>query len=127
MATEKITLERIIELQKKYGVTSTQKGIDNGQCWHFEGSQGRLAMSCLKSGICILPEQHEYDAYGNYVPSRNDLQDGTQGTLGLAQEFWQTIEDGDDENIDYLHDTFGNNDDDSFCDVFANYDIDDED
>jgi len=101
-----MTLERIIELQKDYGVTGTQKGINTGEIWKFEGSVGRFAMEMIEGGVCFLPEERTQDYYGNVIPSRNDLQPGTKGTLENAENFWQKVEDGDFEAIEYLEGTF---------------------
>jgi hypothetical protein len=95
-----MTLERITELQNKHGMTQMQNLIESGEVWKFEGSMGRKAMSLLESGACFLPEEDTQDYYGNIVPSRNRLQEGTKGTLGNSQNFWQGVEDGVIE-IDY--------------------------
>lgn len=102
-----ITIERITELQKAYGVTATQNGINSGQCWHMEGSVGRFAMSMLEAGVCVLPEERKRDYYGSTIPSRNDLKPGTSGTLLNSQNFWQRVEDGDFETIESLEENFG--------------------
>lgn len=54
--------------------------INNGTAWHFEGAVGREAMDLLDAGHCMLPQQAYRDAYGNRVPSRDDLEPGTKGT-----------------------------------------------
>ena len=91
----KLTLEQITTLQKMYGVTSLQNKINNGMAWKLEGSFGRAAMSALEDGACMLPEERHSDCYGTTVPSRNDLEPGTKGTLLNSQNFWQKVEDGD--------------------------------
>jgi hypothetical protein len=101
-----ITLERIIEMQKSYGVTQTQEGINSGQCWLMEGSVGRFAADCLRIGVCMLPENRNRDYYGNTVPSRNDIEKGSNGSLENAQEFWQKVEDGDYECEEFLLSAF---------------------
>lgn len=63
--------------------------IDNGTAWKMEGSCGRAAMAALESGACFLPEQAYSDYWGNRVPSRNDLKEGTKGTLSNAVAFWE--------------------------------------
>ncbi len=101
-----MNIERITELQKQYGVYGTQKGINSGEIWKFEGSTSRFAMEMLESGICILPEEETSDYYGNFIPPRNVLKPGTKGTLKNAENFWQRVEDGDFEAIDFLEMTF---------------------
>lgn len=84
--------------QKKAGTGSAweyqyphamQALIDSGNAWKMEGSCGRAAMDALESGACFLPEQANLDYWGNRIPSRNDLKDGTKGTLGNAVAFWE--------------------------------------
>jgi len=83
--------------QKKAGTGSAweydrphvmQTLIDNGTAWKMEGSCGRAAMQALESGACFLPEQASKDYWGNRIPSRNELKDGTKGTLGNSVAFW---------------------------------------
>jgi hypothetical protein len=102
-----ITIEQIRELQKGYRVAGIQESIENGQCWQMEGSTGRFAMQCLEAGICFLGEKPRYDYYGNFVPPRGMLEEGSKGSLGNAQNFWQRVQDGDFEVIDALEEMFG--------------------
>ena len=101
-----ITLERITEMQKAYGVTQTQEMINNGECWRMDGSVGRFVADCLRIGVCMLPEHRNRDYYGNIVPSRNDIEKGSNGSLENAQEFWQKVEDGDYECEEFLLSSF---------------------
>jgi hypothetical protein len=91
---EKLTVEQITELQKQYGMTQMQDYINNGMAWKLEGSVGRAAMAMLESGACMLPEKQHKNYYGNIVPSRNDLKEGTKGTLLNSQRFWEMVENG---------------------------------
>lgn len=102
-----ITIEQIRELQEGYKVTATQKGIESGDIWKFEGSVGRMAMTCLEAGICFLGENPTYDYYGNFIPARGMLKMATKGSLENAQEFWQRVFDGDFETIEALEEMFG--------------------
>ncbi len=101
-----LTIEKIKELQESYGVTNTQKGIESGDIWKFEGSVGRFAMECLEAGICFLGDEVTFDYYGSRIPCRDEIYSG-KGTLENAQEFWQRVWDGDFETIDSLEDCFG--------------------
>lgn len=89
-----ISLEDILQLQKEYGFDEIQKHIDSGQCWLLEGSFGRKAMSLLESGACMLPNEFKKDYYGNTIPSREVIKDGTKGSLGNSKQFWQGVIDG---------------------------------
>lgn len=102
-----LTFAQITKLQKAYGVSGMQEAINNGQCWKMEGSTGRFAMSCLESGVCMLPVQPKYDCCGNRVPSRNDLKQGTKGTFLNSVRFWNQVLDGEMDAIEWLEETFG--------------------
>lgn len=92
-----MNLERITELQKENGLEDIQEKINSGLVWKLEGSYGRTAMSLLESGACLLPTESHNDYYGNRVPSRDDLQDGTKGTLQNSINFWEKVEEGEIE------------------------------
>ena len=102
-----LTFRQITKLQKDYAVSGMQESINNGGCWKMEGSAGRFAMSCLDSGVCMLPIQPKFDYYGNRVPSRNDLKQGTKGTFQNSVNFWNRILDGEMDAIEWLEETFG--------------------
>lgn len=96
-----ITIERISELQKEYGLEKAQSLVNSGQIWGFEGSVGRAAMDALEAGLLMLGENRTSDYYGSTIPARTDLKDGTKGTLGNSQRFWGLVEDGDDGATEY--------------------------
>jgi len=89
-----MTLEQIIESQEAHGLTETQNRINDGSIWKFEGSVGRNAMALLESGACMLPLVKTYDAYGNMLPSRDMLKDGTKGTIQNSINFWKGVDNG---------------------------------
>lgn len=90
-----MTIERITELQAATGLTEMQNMINSGQAWLMEGSYGRAAMANLESGACYLPQERHNDFYGNTVPSRDDLAQGTKGTLENSINFWERFDDGE--------------------------------
>ena len=102
-----ITIEEIRELQTGYNVAETQKGIESGSIWKFEGSVGRFAMTCLEAGICFLGDEPTTDYYGNQIPARHMLEQSTKGGLENSQEFWQRVSDGDCDTIEALENMFG--------------------
>lgn len=61
-----------------------QRRINDGSIWKFEGSAGRAAMSAIESGYCILGRDGHRDYYGNYIPSRSQVERGTKGSTGYA-------------------------------------------
>jgi hypothetical protein len=83
-----MTLRDIKKLQKDFGFDGIQQLINSGTAWKMEGSIGRSAMNALESGACYLPTVAHFDAYGNRVPSRKDLKDGTKGTALNSKRFW---------------------------------------
>ena len=58
-----------------------QELINSGQAWTLEGAVGREAMALIEAGQCILGPQGHYDYWGNYVPSRYEVEPGTKGSL----------------------------------------------
>lgn len=61
-------------------VAMFQRMIDDGVVWHFQGSYGRQAMALIEAGRCMLGPHGCRDYYGNYVPSRTEVQPGTKGS-----------------------------------------------
>lgn len=101
-----MTIERITELQEMHGLKQMQDLINSGDAWKMEGSYGRAAMANLESGACMLPTESHRDYWGNTVPSRDMLQDGTKGTLQNSINFWTAVEDG----TIVLEDEYGDDD-----------------
>lgn len=104
---KQLTFRQIAKLQKAYNVVRMQESINSGTCWKMESSQGRFAMSCLESGVCMLPLEPKNDYYGNRVPSRDMLKAGTKGTFLNCSNFWNRVMEGDFDAIDWLEETFG--------------------
>lgn len=67
-------------------VAAMQSLIDSGQVWSLQGSYGRQAMAMIEAGLCTLGTKGHKDAYGNYVPSRDEVQAGTKGSVEYARE-----------------------------------------
>ncbi|MCX6304395.1 MAG: hypothetical protein NT040_05470 [Bacteroidetes bacterium] len=103
---KQLTFLQIAKLQKTYNVKQMQEMINDGSCWRREGSTGRFAMSCLESGVCMLPLEPKVDYYGNGVPSRNMLKPATKGTFLNCNQFWARVYEGDVETIEWLEETF---------------------
>jgi hypothetical protein len=62
-----------------------QELINSGAAWTLEGSVGRAAMACINSGCCVLGEVGHIGCWGNYVPSRTEVQAGPKGSLEYAE------------------------------------------
>lgn len=85
-----MTIKEITEFQEEFGLAELQGLINSGLAWQMEGSVGRLAMGALESGACYLPTKTYKDYYGNVIPDRNLLEDGSKGTLLNSKRFWES-------------------------------------
>ncbi len=63
---------------------SLQATINSGLVWRLEGAAGRGAMNAIESGMAILGIVGHRDYYGNYVPSRSEVDPGTKGSVAYA-------------------------------------------
>lgn len=59
---------------------SIQRAINSGM-WGLQGSYGRAMMDAISSGYCILGKTGARDYYGNYIPSRDEVKEGTKGSI----------------------------------------------
>ncbi len=66
-------------------VNNLQELIDSGMASRLEGSVGRAAMRAIEDGECVLGEIGHKDYWGNYVPSRYEVEAGTKGSMEYAQ------------------------------------------
>lgn len=60
--------------------TELQKAINSGVAWSFQGSYGRAMMDAIASGYCLLGKAPARDYWGNRIPSRDEVQEGTKGS-----------------------------------------------
>jgi hypothetical protein len=63
---------------------SVQRAINDG-LWAFQGSYGRTMMDAIKSGYCLLGKRSFTDYWGNHVPSRFQVVDGTVGSPSFVK------------------------------------------
>jgi len=84
-------IDFIHEKQKEHECYWMQEMVTNGAAWFMEGSIGRVAMAGLTTGEFFLPEVGCRDFYGNYVPSRDELEPGSKGTLDNAYQYWSEV------------------------------------
>ena len=63
-----------------------QELINSGMAWKLEGSVGRTAMSLIESGHCMLGGEGHRDYWGNYIPSRFEVEAGTKGSPEFCAE-----------------------------------------
>lgn len=60
----------------------------SGGAWAqpLEGSVGRSMMAALEAGIVVLGPTAQRDYWGNRIPSRYDVVDGSLGSISYANE-----------------------------------------
>jgi hypothetical protein len=61
-----------------------QRAINSGTAWSFQGSYGRAMMDAIKAGACMLGKTPARDYYGNRIPSRDEVQEGTKGSYAYV-------------------------------------------
>lgn len=64
---------------------SIQRAINSG-AWSFQGSYGRTMMDAIKSGYCLLGRERAKDYWGNTIPSRDDVKQGTKGSFEFVAD-----------------------------------------
>ena len=60
--------------------------VNSGTCWKLQGSYGRAAMDAIEAGWVALGVEPHVDYYGNPVPSRFEVKDGTKGSTNFVRE-----------------------------------------
>lgn len=67
-------------------IIQVQQLINSGLAWNLEGSVGRACMSAIENGDAMLgPTQHR-DYWGNLIPARTDVKEGTKGSHGFVAD-----------------------------------------
>jgi hypothetical protein len=59
--------------------------VNTGDAWRLEGSVGRAAMAAIEAHLIALGEQAHRDYYGSRIPSRHEVQPGTDGAAEYAR------------------------------------------
>lgn len=62
-----------------------QRQINAGS-WGLQGSHGRAMMQSINGGYCMLGTKRAKDYYGNTIPARDDVMDGTKGSREFVVE-----------------------------------------
>ena len=62
---------------------SVQRAINSGM-WGLQGSYGRTMMDAIKSGRCMLGANSACDYWGNRIPSRTEVMQGTKGSYDFV-------------------------------------------
>lgn len=74
------TIENNISSTDEEFYMSLQRAINSGIGWQMQGSYGRAMMDAINSGYCMLGRDQCRDYYGNTIPSRDDVKQGTKGS-----------------------------------------------
>ncbi len=75
-----LAIEGEAETEEEY-FEALQRAINSGSAWSFQGSYGRSMMDAITSGRCLLGKTDARDYYGNHIPSRTQVVNGTKGSL----------------------------------------------
>jgi hypothetical protein len=73
---------------------SIQRAINTG-AWSLQGSYGRTMMEAITYGYCLLGKSSARDYWGNTIPSRDDVKEGSKGSYdyvsGLRGADWAKL------------------------------------
>jgi hypothetical protein len=64
---------------------SIQRAINAG-LWALQGSYGRTMMGAIEDGACLLGTKAARDYWGNRIPSRDEVQQGTKGSFDYVAD-----------------------------------------
>jgi hypothetical protein len=64
---------------------SIQRAINSG-AWSLQGSYGRAMMDAINAGRCVLGKARARDYWGNTIPSRDDVKQGTKGSYDFVAD-----------------------------------------
>lgn len=71
------------ETSEQEEALSLQRAINSGM-WGLQGSYGRAMMGAIEAGRAMLGPKDARDYYGNHIPSRTQVQEGTKGSRGFV-------------------------------------------
>lgn len=57
-----------------------QRSINSLTAWRLQGSIGRSLMGAIDAGEAMLGHEDTRDYYGNHIPSRHQVEEGTKGS-----------------------------------------------
>lgn len=73
-----LAIEGEAETEEDYYL-AIQRAINSG-AWSLQGSFGRAMMDAIESGRCLLGAKGARDYWGNYIPAREQVKEGTKGS-----------------------------------------------
>ena len=80
-----LTIEADEDASEEDEVRALQALINSGT-WGLQGSMGRAMMDAIEAGCCALGEQPSRDYWGNRIPSRYEVEEGTKGSVSFVEE-----------------------------------------
>jgi hypothetical protein len=90
----------IMNLEQRDNLTAAEISIGmqalvNAGMWGLQGAYGRSMMRQIEVGNIMLGRWHTQDAYGNFIPSRFMVKEGTKGSRAyVAQRCgWEWVRD----------------------------------
>lgn len=61
-------------------MVTMQRVINDGSGWKMQGSMGRAMSEAINAGQCMLGVKGHHDYYGNYIPSRTEINEDGEGS-----------------------------------------------
>lgn len=74
------------ELSPEAEAVILQKLINSGDGWRLQGAYGRAMIAAIKSGRCLLGSNSARDAYGHYIPARDEVPEGAVGSRQFVED-----------------------------------------
>ena len=65
-------------------IKACQTLINSGSAWTLEGHVGRTCMQAIADGACMLGTRRQIGPFGDRIPSRFDVVEGTRGSRGYV-------------------------------------------
>ena len=88
------TIEHEHDSEEQY-FAAIQRAINDGTAWKFQGSYGRAMMDAIECGRCMLGVRAAFDYYGNRIPGRSEVKEGTKGSLEYVRansgDYWADL------------------------------------
>lgn len=78
-----IDIESEMEASAEQRLLALQRAINSGM-WSLQGSYGRAMMAAIEDGQCMLGTHSARDYWGNYIPSRDEVKEGTKGSRAFV-------------------------------------------
>lgn len=67
------------EASREDEALALQRAINSGM-WSLQGSYGRSMMAAIERGECMLGRHGARDYWGNYIPARDEIREGSKGS-----------------------------------------------